>query len=514
MIAPLLTVALSGISAAILATLIVRRLAPAWGLIDRPDAQRKLHARVVPLGGGLAVFVGTLVATLSGMLVAGQFHTLSPPDIRGLVGLLLSAACICAVGLFDDTHGLRGRQKLAGQILAVGILIYAGLSIQQVALFEWTLDLGPLAIPFTLFWLLGAINALNLIDGADGLATTIGIIASGTISAMAFVCGHPLEGIIAASLACALCGFLIFNFPPASIFLGDTGSMLVGLVLGVLAIRSTLKGPATVALAAPVALMAIPIFDSLAAIVRRSLTGRSIYHTDRGHLHHMMLRRGLTVRGMLLGVALLCGITAFGALISVSLNNELFALMSALGVIGMLVASRVFGFAEFMLLSNRLLRLGGSLLASSTDRPGLVRQETVRLQGSRNWDELWSALTDFAERHQLSSVRLELNMAWLHESFHASWERPVAHEARDIWVTKLPVAAHGKTLGRLDIAGPLTKDSIYDLLSLLAELLESLEPCIYRLAAELPVDVLDEAFQAEEQPATAEDSGRLAAVKQ
>jgi UDP-GlcNAc:undecaprenyl-phosphate GlcNAc-1-phosphate transferase len=197
---------------------------------------------------------------------------------------------------------------------------------------------------------------------------------------------------------------------------------------------------------------------------------------------------------MLLGVAVLCGVTALGALVSVYLNNEMFAFISALGVVGMLVASRVFGFAEFMLLSNRLLRLGRSLLS---DGRGLVRQEKVHLQGSRNWDELWSALTDFAERHQLSSVRLELNVAWLHESYHASWERPVALEARDIWVTKLPVAAHGKTIGRLDIAGPLTKASVYDLLSLLAELLESLEPCIYRLAEELPVDVLDRALDAE-----------------
>jgi UDP-GlcNAc:undecaprenyl-phosphate GlcNAc-1-phosphate transferase len=201
-----------------------------------------------------------------------------------------------------------------------------------------------------------------------------------------------------------------------------------------------------------------------------------------------MLRRGVTARGLVLGVGLLCGITAIGALISVYLNNEVFALITALGVVGMLIACRVFGFAEFVLLSKRVLRFAGSLLPNIAEGAGLVRQETVRLQGSRNWDELWNALTDFAERHQLSSVRLELNIAWLHESFHATWERPVTEERRDIWETKLPLAAHGRTLGRLDIAGPLTQDSVYELLSLLAELLESLEPCIYRLTAELPVD--------------------------
>lgn len=497
MIHSLLTVLVTGVGAALIATPLVRSLAPSWGLVDRPDAQRKLHSRIIPLGGGLAVLLATIIATVLGLWVSDHFAGLSRADISGLSGLLAAAVGICAVGLIDDAHGLRGRQKLLGQLVAVGIVIYSGLSIRQISLFEWHMDLGLLALPFTVFWLLGAINALNLIDGADGLATTVGIIASSSLSVMAFACGHPVEGIIAAALACGLSGFLVFNFPPASIFLGDTGSMLIGLVLGVLAIRSALKGPATVALAAPVAIMVIPIFDSAAAIIRRSLTGRSIYHTDRGHLHHMMLRRGLTVRGMLLGVAVLCGVTAVGALISVYLNNEMFALISAIGVVGMLIAGRVFGFAEFMLLSNRILRLGRSLLASAGDRPGLIRQEKVHLQGSRNWDELWSALTDFAERHQLSSVRLELNVAWLHESYHASWERPIELEARDIWVTKLPVAAHGKTIGRLDIAGPLTKASVYDLLSLLAELLESLEPCIYRLAEELPVDVLDRVLGAE-----------------
>jgi UDP-GlcNAc:undecaprenyl-phosphate GlcNAc-1-phosphate transferase len=308
---------------------------------------------------------------------------------------------------------------------------------------------------------------------------------------MALVGGHPIDAMIAAALACALLGFLRFNFPPATIFLGDTGSMLIGLVLGVLAIRSSLKGPTTVALAAPAAIMAIPIFDSLAAIIRRVLTGRSIYTTDRGHLHHTMLRRGMSVRSMLLAVAALCAITAIGALTSVYVNNELVALITVAGVIGMLIAFRIFGFAEFVLLSNRMLRFGGSLLPRLSSEMGLVRQETVRLQGSRNWDELWDSLTEFAEKHQLSAVRLELTMSWLHEGFHAFWERPIPQEARDIWETKLPLAAHGRTLGRLEIAGPLTNDSIYELLSLLAELLESLEPCIHRLTAELPVDNLE-----------------------
>jgi UDP-GlcNAc:undecaprenyl-phosphate GlcNAc-1-phosphate transferase len=482
----LLAVGVTGIVTALVATPLVRAGALATGLVDHPDPTRKLHARQTPLGGGLAVLLGALVAAVLGLFLSGQLFTLSPADARSLWGLLAASGVICVLGIVDDAQGMRGRQKLLGQIVAVGIVVVSGLSIQNISVLGWNLDLGPLAIPFTFFWLLGAINALNLIDGADGLATTIGLIASISISAMAVACERPTDALIAAALAAGLAGFLPYNFPPAKIFLGDAGSMLIGLVLGVLAIRCALKGPATVALAAPAAIMAIPIFDSAAAIIRRTFTGRSIYCTDRGHLHHMMFRRGFSARGMLLGVALLCVITASGALASVYVNNEWIALMSGIGVIGMLVATRVFGFAEFVLVSNRLWRLGGSLLPKHGGGHDVVRQEMVRLQGSRNWDELWNALTDFAETHTLHRLRLEMNMAWLHEGFHATWERPTQVEPRDLWSIRLPLVAKGRTLGRLDVVGPVTQAPVYELVSLFAELLESLEPCLARLCSELP----------------------------
>ena len=462
------------------------------GLVDAPDATRKLHTNAVSLGGGIAIFLATLFAVLLALAFGGAGARDLQNSVTDLRGILIAASLICLIGLADDRHVLRGRQKLAGQIFAVAVLMYFGVMIKQVSILDWQVDLGLLAIPFTLCWMLGAINSLNLLDGADGFATTVGTIISAAVTFMAVYTEHYAEAMIAASLTGAQLGFLVFNFPPASIFLGDAGSMLIGLIVGSLAIQGSLKGPATVALAAPLAVLAIPFFDSAIAILRRWLTGRSIYATDRGHLHHNLSRRGMGPRAMLLSVALMCACTATGALTGVFMRNELCALASIAAVMIILVVTRVFGFSELILLTTRALAFGNSLLSSTSGHEGRIRQETVRLQGSRNWDELWNALTEFAERHELCDVRLDLNAAWLHEGFYAKWHRSQA-SAVEVWMTRLPVIANGRTLGRLEIVGPTTKKSVYELLSLFAELLQDLEPQILGLAKELPHDpLLDE----------------------
>lgn len=473
----------------LLLTAVVRFLACRVGLVDRPDQIRKLHREGVPLGGGVAVLLAATLAVIVACIWIWPLSYHLKIQVDMLLALLAAATGICLVGLADDRWCLRGRQKLAGQVVIVVILVSSGLIIRNIRVMQWELELGLLAIPFTMLWFLGAINALNLIDGADGMATTIGVILSITLAMMAAIQGHYVEAAVAVCLGGALLGFLVFNFPPASIFLGDSGSMLVGLVLGVLAFRSALKGPATVALAAPLAILAVPIFDSFVAILRRGLTGRSIYATDRGHLHHCLLDRGLGNRWMLAVVALLCVGSAGGALVSVSLHNDLLAVLAVGAVIGSLVASRAFGFTELSLLASRFLALGGSLLPPAVGKTQRTRQRIVRLQGSRDWHQLWDTLTEFGERHELCRLRLNLNLSWLHEEFHASWDRSSPAGDSERWLTSMPLVAHGRTVGRLEIGGALTDESVYTLLSLVAELLESMEPCIHRLSAEEPVAV-------------------------
>ncbi|MBI2480748.1 MAG: undecaprenyl/decaprenyl-phosphate alpha-N-acetylglucosaminyl 1-phosphate transferase, partial [Planctomycetia bacterium] len=257
----------------VLLTPLVRKLARRFDIVDRPDKHRKLHVQATPLGGGVAVLLAFLVAIGVVLAFSDSQRGMIQQNLSFLVGIISSALVICTVGLIDDRFNLRGRQKLFGQVFAASILLASGLVIEKVQMFDLTIDLGLLAVPFTMFWLLGAINALNLLDGMDGLATSVGFVVSLAVSALAMLAGHPSEAFLALAIAGGLAGFLVYNSPPASIFLGDAGSMLIGLVLGALAIRGSLKGPATILLAAPTAIWAIPILDVSMAILRRRLTG-------------------------------------------------------------------------------------------------------------------------------------------------------------------------------------------------------------------------------------------------
>jgi UDP-GlcNAc:undecaprenyl-phosphate GlcNAc-1-phosphate transferase len=321
-----------------------------------------------------------------------------------------------------------------------------------VQVFGLDLDLGLLAVPFTMFWLLGAVNSLNLIDGMDGLLGSVGLILSLTLAVMAALLGQWATAVVAVALAGGLIGFLRYNFPPASVFLGDSGSMVIGLILGTLAILGSFKAPATIVLAMPVALLTLPIFDTAAAIIRRKLTGRSIYTTDRGHLHHCLQRSGLSRPTILLLVAGFCLLTGAGVVASRAFDNDWFALLTGVAVVAILVVTRLFGHAEALLIKERLTGLASRLFGKSSPQ---ARQLSVRLQGSADWKSLWSRLTHLADDLNLEQVRLNVNAPMLHEGYHARWDRAVPlPEDAHVWRVEVPLTAHGIDVGRLELVGP------------------------------------------------------------
>ena len=480
---PLLTIFALSLGGSLLLTPLARALARRWGLVDRPDGRRKLHGAAVPVSGGLAILFASVGVLVLAAAVPGPLANALAAKASGLVGMLLGGLTICAVGVADDFHCLRGRHKLLGQVIAVGIVLAFGVRIESVRLFDWNLELGLLAVPFTLFWLLGAINALNLLDGMDGLLGSVAGIISLALAAMALLQGNVAMAAVALALGGAVLGFLRYNFPPATIFLGDCGSMLIGLAVGVLAILSSLKGPATVALAAPATLLTIPILDTAAAIVRRKLTGRSLYCTDRGHLHHCLLRRGMSSRVALLLVASLCLVTVAGVLASVAWNNEGLALVSAAAVVGTLVLTRLFGYAELVLLRQRVASLAASFLA----RPGgLPRQAAVRLQGSADWGRLWSHLVECAGRLNLWSVSLNVNAPAIQEGYHAVWARSgVAEDAQDgegLWRAEIPLSAGGQTVGRVIVVGQRDGECVSSKIAAVAVCIAEIEEEVSGLA--------------------------------
>jgi len=466
----------------VIATVAMMKIAHRVGLTDRPDSHRKIQREPVALGGGVAVFIGLLVALAALVALPNRFHDQVLEGGRDLGWLLAACLVILLVGLLDDRFNLRGRHKLVGQVAAALVLVYAGFRIEKVSLFDYGLELGLLSIPFTVFWLLGAVNALNLIDGIDGLATSVGTILCIAIAGLCLLTVHATEGIVAWAFAGSLLGFLYFNFPPARIYLGDAGSMLIGLVVGALAIRASLKGPATVALAAPLAVWAVPILDITAAIVRRKLTGRSIYTTDRGHLHHRLLA-ATGNNALVVGfIAVASAVTCVGAALSVRFDNDLLALAAVVPVVGILVATRVFGHVEMLLLASRAKALGRSMLRPVVRQGDDTLEASVRLQGNRPWDQLWTALAEFADKLNLNRIRLDVSLPSACEDFHASWQRPTRCDPHELWTTEIPLFVGAQVVGRLAVAGQHEGGSSCQYIERLMDLLEPFESQLVEMA--------------------------------
>ena len=492
---------------------LIARLSLRLGVIDKPDNHRKLHERAIPLTGGPVVL--TALALALGVTLWFFPSLLAPTanDTHFLTGLFVAASIIVAVGLIDDRFGLRGRQKLAGQIIAASVLVLlpTGVVFDSVSLFGHRISFGDLSVVLgpllAMIFLVGAINALNLIDGVDGLASTTGVVLSLSVAAVAAIYDNRPDGLlISLILAGALAGFLVFNFPPARMFLGDSGSMLIGLVLGAVALKCSLKEYTTAALVLPTAIWAIPLFDATMAVVRRKLTGRSIYETDRGHLHHCLERKGLGGARLLVIMAVLCATTGLGAIAASSIETDdsvgawlsgwlkivspasrpdLIAVVGALTAISLLVLTRSFGHTEISLLSTRLRRLSGSMLQRRAAPQAVLHDEEVQLHGDHNWQELWETLTGFAERFEMDSVELMVNLPKIGEEYHASWRRKTDTEAHEEWKSEIPLIVQDMRVGYIRVVGAVGEGSICKWMSDLIGGLQSFENELVMLITDL-----------------------------
>jgi len=315
-----------------LATPLVRAIATRVGAIDRPS-DRKVHPKPTPTLGGLAIFLGFLVAMGVAYLIPAfrdnVFRVSSEP-----LGALLAGGVIVAVGTFDDVRSVSVPAKVAGQVLAAGVMILAGIQL----VFFWfptqgVLSLGPdLGVPLTVIWILVMVNAVNLIDGLDGLAAGVVAIAAIAFFSFAFGSERALGGPTTASMLSAIAagaaiGFLPWNFHPAKIFMGDSGSMLLGVIMAAATISGvgrTVQAPPETDLAAlaipiivPAMVLAVPIIDVAFAVLRRMRRGRAVTHADKEHIHHRLLEIGHTHREAVLLIYFWSAILA-GAAIAIT----------------------------------------------------------------------------------------------------------------------------------------------------------------------------------------------------
>ena len=308
-----LIVFLAAAAVALATTPLARWFALRTKVLDRPGG-RKVHHSAMPLLGGLAVAVGFG----AGCAVAYALPGARLPEFP-LLGLAVGGFLMVALGIYDDWHGADARLKLSVQVLAALAVVASGSRIAILTNpFGGHWSLGVFSVPVTVLWIVGITNALNLIDGMDGLAAGIGAIVSFTLFALAVPDPTTFVPVVAIALAGASVGFLRYNFPPARIFLGDTGSLLLGFVISVIGIQGFLKGTTALALAVPILAIGVPVADTALAILRRSVRRAHLFKADREHLHHRLMRIGLTQRQ---SVLVLYWVSIFLALTSLSLRD-------------------------------------------------------------------------------------------------------------------------------------------------------------------------------------------------
>lgn len=271
----------------------IRRCALKRELCDHPSP-RRIHSVAVPTGGGIAIWVGVVIAVL-----------LFVPWSKQVGGLLLGSSLIVLLGIIDDFKELSPSQKLGGQLLAAILILPFGLQIQFITNpLGGMIFLGFWGLPLTVIWIVGITNTLNFIDGLDGLAGGVAVIAAVTLAIVAWQEGQLIAARLALIVAGSALAFLIFNFYPARIFMGDSGAMFLGFFLANISILGALKSATAMTLLVPVLALGVPIFDTLFAIIRRRKLGHSIASADKDHIHHRLLRLGFSHRNAVLAVYL------------------------------------------------------------------------------------------------------------------------------------------------------------------------------------------------------------------
>ena len=382
-------------------TPLVRRWSERYGLVDRPNAARKLHTRPTPRTGGIAIGLSCVVAV--GLLMVSPLNGAASISLPLTINLVPAALTIFVVGLLDDLVGLRPWHKLCGQAVAAGLAYMGGVQVAGVPGFSahglWTL-------PITMVWLIACSNAFNLLDGMDGLATGIGLFASFTTLAAALMHGNAALAMATAPLVGALFAFLRYNFNPASIFLGDSGSLTVGFLLGCFAALWGQKSATLLGMTAPLMALAVPLLDTGVSIVRRFLRHQPIFGADRSHLHHRLLDRGLSTRQAVMVLYGVCGIAAAFSLLQTLPHNRFDGLLLVVFCAAVWIGVQWAGYAEFDTAHHLVLT---GTLRHIVDARLFVDGFERKAAAAVTPEDFWKIIMEFSREFGLPQVRMSLD---------------------------------------------------------------------------------------------------------
>jgi UDP-GlcNAc:undecaprenyl-phosphate GlcNAc-1-phosphate transferase len=472
--------------AAVVLTPLLRRLCERYELLDRAFDQRRIHQRAVPRLGGIAIFVSILLALSSITVLHNGLTQNLRPELKGVAAVLICGFLVLLLGAYDDVRGANASVKLV-TLAGIAVVFYLlggridGLSIP----FLGQILIRPIiGMGLTVLWVVGITNAFNLIDGVDGLATGSALFSSLVLLTNALIQGNARVAVIALALSGALAGFLRYNFNPASIFLGDSGSLLVGFVLAALSIQGSQKASTAVAVAIPILAFGLPVVDTGVSIARRLLSGNPVFKGDREHIHHMLLARGWSQRKVAL------------ALYAVSAGFGLAAMLFVNGGTGVpAVVLIVIGVAIVLALGNLRYHEVDELRASVRRNLGdrrvrainnlRIRRACQSLASAKQLKEVFDAVVEVCESGQFVSAVAELSyhgdvlvnahavemarqpdasdaFRMSEAGVHWKWEgaTPFTKETDERWTMRLPICAAGGAFGYLHLSRALSADPL------------------------------------------------------
>jgi UDP-GlcNAc:undecaprenyl-phosphate/decaprenyl-phosphate GlcNAc-1-phosphate transferase len=440
----------------------VRDFATLRGWVSTPTQERHLHSSPLPRLGGVAIFLPfTCWTVLAAIWITHHAAIQGNFSLQTVATILLPAALVFLLGVYDDLHGVGPYIKFSVQAVAASMLFAGGLRIVNIPVvfgdraLPWFLGL-----PLTIVWVLAITNAFNLIDGLDGLAAGSALFSTLVAFVVALLNGPSLVTVMTIALAGAILGFLRFNFNPATIFLGDSGSLFIGFILSALALYGAQKAPTIVAVAIPIVSFGLPILETALSILRRLISGRPVFTADREHIHHKLLQHGMTHRQV---VIVLYGVSAVFAMLSLFLlwptGSSLGLVLAVLGI-GIWIGVQHLGYLEF----GELARVAHRTL----DQPQIfvnnlaIRRATEELKVARDYEQVRNILMAAFGSNDFDSFELKISSdpdlaidPLRHETVSFRWSKigsAKALEGLAVWTIALDLLSSGnRRRGTLNI---------------------------------------------------------------
>jgi UDP-GlcNAc:undecaprenyl-phosphate GlcNAc-1-phosphate transferase len=455
-------------------TRLLRDLALRLDLTDAGGG-RKIHRRPIPRLGGVAVAISLALPLMGLAFWRNDISRELAADLPLLGSLACGGGLLFAVGLWDDLRDARAIYKLVAQVLAAAIVYAWGIRIEAVSVpFLHPVHLGWLSPVATIFWIVLVTNAVNLIDGMDGLAGGVVVLAGGTLFIMSVIEDNALAALLLACVVGATLGFLAYNVNPASIFLGDTGSLLLGFLLALVSVHSSQKSYTLFSIIAAMLALGLPIFDLSLAVVRRLLSGQPVFSADQHHVHHRLLRMGLSqsqsVAVLFAGAIVLEGL----ALVFIYADDALSAVAIGALVPLIIVVVRMLGY-DTLIRSARRARLLEQVERDAADRTAAVARARQALHAVDSMAALWAEVEGAAEAAGFERVELELADPAFAAEGPLRWTRPGAAAAEvhlsSVWTRSAAVGSGPRSLGRLRVDGHAERQVLAPLDAALVQLL-------------------------------------------